>query len=180
MIAAVLLAALATHGAPGSDYATASRRSLVFDHPVERDGLHFQVTFGLGGGPDNEGLFHTMEVGGSFDNGVTLALLHTFVQNAGVLGPERGPDLLGGWMAEVKLPLGVPEIELKLAAGLGGLHDQSDGIEFIPGFGWVYGLDLHLPFYATSGATLALQMTHVVVDAGHFFAAGVGIGYTWF
>lgn len=173
-------------------YATASRSSLLFDHEVERAGFHFQVAFGVGGGARNEGLFHAMELGGTFDNGLTLALLHTFVQSKGVLGADRvpvisgaapegsGPDLLGGWMLELKAPILVPEVELKLAAGFGGLHDQREGIAAIPGFGWFYGVDFHLPFYATSGATLGAQVMHVLVDTGHYWAFGVGVGYTWF
>jgi len=173
----MLALALALISAP---YPTSSRQSLLFDHPVERDGFHFQVAFGLGGGPDNEGLFHAMEVGGTFDSGVTIGLLHTFVQNKGVIGPERGPDLLGGWMFEAKIPLFWPELELKAAAGLGGLHDQRDGIAFIPGFGWFYGVDFHLPFYETAGATLGLQVVHVMVESGHYFAGAFSVGYTWF
>lgn len=166
--------------ATAPDYATASRQSALFDHPVERDGFHFQIAFGLGGGPDNEGLFHAMEVGGTFDNGVTLALLHTFVQNEGIIGRRHGPDLLGGWMAEVKVPLFIPEVELKVALGLGGLHDQSDGIRLIPGVGWFYGVDVHLPWFPTSGPTLGLQAMQVVVEDGHHFAAAASLGYTWF
>ncbi len=163
--------------AESADYATSSRHSLLFGHPVAREGFHLQVAFGLGGGPSNEGLFHAMEIGGSFDNGFTLALLHTFVQNKGVLGPERGPDLLGGWMAQLKIPIFYPEFELKVAAGLGGLHDQSDGIKLIGGFGWSYGIDLHLPWYENSGLTLGFSVIQVVVESGHYLAVASGLGY---
>lgn len=164
---------------PGG-FATASNQSLFFDHPVVRRGFHFQVAFGFGGGPDNEGLFHAMEVGGTFDNGLTVGLLHTFVQNKGVIGPERGPDLLGGWMLELKVPLFYPEFDLKLAAGLGGLHDQSDGIRFLPGLGWSYGLDVHLPFFDDSGLTIGFSMIQVVVDGTHYLSAATSLGYTFF
>lgn len=183
-ILALLLVAAppAAEAAPPApaDYATASRRSWLFDHPVDRSGFHFQIAFGLGGGPNNEGLFHAMEIGGTFESGVTLALLHTFVQNKGILGPEHGPDLLGGWMAEVKVPLFIPELDLKAAAGLGGLHDQSDGIRLIPGFGWSYGIDVHLPFFQSSGLTLGFQIVQVVVESGHYLAASSSLGYTFF
>jgi hypothetical protein len=169
-----------TLAAEPGDFATAARRSLLFDRPVERGGFHFQVAFGVGGGTANEGLFHAMEVGGTFDNGMTFALLHTFVQNKGVLGPERGPDLLGGWMLELKVPLFVPDLDLKIAAGLGGLHDQSDGIRLIPGFGWSYGVDLHLILLPSSGLTVGLQVVQVAVESGHHWAAATSLGYTFF
>jgi hypothetical protein len=160
-------------------YPWASSRSLFFGHVVERSGFHVQVAFGVGGGPENEGLFHAMEVGGTFQNGVTLALLHTFTQNKGIIGPERGPDLIGGWMAEVKAPLFFPEFVVKLAAGLGGLHDQSDGIRAIPGFGLAWGFDVHVPFFRTSGLTVGVTGIHAWVPA-HYFTCGVGLGYTFF
>ncbi len=160
-------------------HATWNSRSLIFGHPVERDGFHFHVSFGLGGGPDNEGLFHAMEIGGTFDNGVVLGLLHTFVQNKDMLGPDRGPDLIGGWMAQVKVPVFAPEFEAKFAAGFGGLHDQSDGIRVVPGFGISYGLDFHLPFFRASGLTLNLTLMHVWVPT-HYFSAAAGLGYTFF
>src|SRR5439155_20488381 len=96
---------------PEPHYPFSSNRSLIFGHIVERDYIHFQIVFGLGGGPDNEGLFHAMELGWTLPGGWTIALLHTFVQNKGILGPDRGPfgvhnpDLIGGWMAEVKFPI---------------------------------------------------------------------------
>ncbi len=163
-----------------ANYATSSRHSLLFGHPVAREGFHFQLAFGLGGGPSNEGLFHAMEIGGSFSNGFTLALLHTFVQNKGVLGPERGPDLLGGWMAQLKIPILYPKFELKVAAGLGGLHDQSDGIKLIGGFGWSYGIDLHLPWQENSGLTLGFSVIQVLMESGHYLAVATGLGYTFF
>ncbi len=154
-------------------------RSLLFGTPVERDGLHLQVVVGLGGGLDNEGFFHALEVGKTFENGLTVALLQAGVQNRGVLGPDRGPDFLGGWFAELKVPVLVPELELKVAAGVGGLVDEWRGVHLIPGFGWAYGVDLHVPFIASSGATLGLTFLHALVPA-HVFTVGVGVGYTFF
>lgn len=160
-------------------HATWSERSLLFNRPISREGFHLQILFGLGGGPENEGLFHAMELGGTLPNGVTLAMLHTFVQNRGILGPERGPDLVGGWLAEVKVPVLFPELEVKFALGLGGLHDQSNGLRAIPGFGWAYGVDLHLPFYRRMGLTLGLTFIHALVPQ-HYMTVGVGLGFTVF
>ncbi len=164
-----------------TDYPFAKRRSLLFKHPVHRDGFHFQVMFGVGGGvPNTDGLHHAMEVGGTFKNGFTLALLHTFVQNKGFIGKDKGPDLMGGWMVELKFPVGFPEFELKFAIGLGGLHDQSNGLRAIPGVGWAYGIDFHLPFFRRSGATVGLTFVHSFVGLDHYFTASVGAGYTFF
>jgi len=161
-------------------HATWNDRSLLFGTPVERDGLHLQLLVGLGGGPRNEGLFHALEVGFTFDSGLTLAVLQAAVQNRGVLGPDRGPDLLGGWMLELKVPVLFPELELKVAAGLGGVLDESrPALLFIPGFGWAYGVDLHLPCFTSSGPTLSLTFLHALVPA-HYFTVGVGAGYTFF
>lgn len=166
--------------APARDYGTASSRSLLFGREVDRGDFHFHLSFGVGGGPENEGLFHAAEIGYTLPAGWTLALLHTFVQNKGVLGPERGPDLIGGWMLELKVPVGWPEFELKAAAGLGGLHDQSDGIRAIPGVGVAYGVDFHVPFFAASGLTVGFTALHVVAEGRHYFTSGVGLGWTFF
>lgn len=161
-------------------HATWNDHSLLFDRPVERDLLHLQLVVGLGGGPRNEGLFHALEVGYTFDNGLTLAALQTALQNRGVLGPDRGPDLLGGWMAELKVPLFVPELEVKVAAGLGVVADESRPTPSLAtGFGCAYGVDLHVPLFASSGPTLGLTFLHVLVPA-HYFTVGVGAGYTFF
>jgi hypothetical protein len=161
-------------------HATWNDRSLLFGTKIERDGLHLQLVLGLGGGPRNEGLFHALEVGVTLDNGVTLALLQTALQNKGVLGPDRGADLIGGWMLELKVPVLFPELELKLAAGLGGVLDESrPALQFSPGFGWAYGVDFHLPLFASSGATVGLTFLHALVPA-HYFTVAVGVGYTFF
>jgi hypothetical protein len=161
-------------------HATWNSRSLIFGHAVERDYLHLQIVFGVGGGPQNEGLFHAMEIGGTFKNGLTIALLHTFTQNKGIIGPERGPDLVGGWMAEVKMPVLFPEFEMKLAMGLGGLHDQSGPtLRAVAGFGLAYGFDFHLPVFRSSGPTVGVTFIHAWVPV-HYFTAGIGVGYTFF
>ena len=160
-------------------HTTWTERSLIFEKPVERDGIHAQVTLGLAGGLNNEGLFHTLELGYTFHNGLTLGVLQTGVQNRGVLGPDRGPDSLGGWLLELKLPLFFPELEIKLASGLGVLIDQWRGLHVVTGVGFAYGLDFHVPFFASSGATLGLTFVHVLVPA-HDFTVGVSVGYTFF
>ena len=166
--------------APFVQHTTWTDRSLLFGKAVERDGLHLQLVLGLGGGPRNEGLFHALEVGATFDNGLTLALLQTAVQNKGVLGPDRGADLIGGWMLELKVPVFFPEFELKLAAGLGGVLDESrPALQLIPGFGWAYGGDFHLPLLKSSGPTVGLTFIHALVPA-HYFTVAVGAGYTFF
>jgi hypothetical protein len=164
----------------GVQHPTWNERSLLFGTTVERDQLHAQVLVGVGGGPRNEGLFHALELGYTFSSGVTLGLLQTAVQNKGVLGPDRGPDLLGGWLAEVKVPLFFPELEVKVAAGLGGLLDEARPAPLlITGFGWAYGVDLHVPLFASSGATIGVTFLHALVPA-HYFTVGVGVGYTFF
>ncbi len=155
-------------------------RSELFGRPVVRDGFHFQIAFGVGGGPDTAGVFHAMEVGGTFKNGWTLALLHTFIQNKDVFSANDGPDLIGGWMAELKVPVIWPELVAKVAMGLGGTHDQSDGIEAFWGWGAAYGLDLHLPLLARSGLTLVSTGFNIIVQGKHHFGASLGLGYTFF
>jgi len=163
---------------PGSP--AALQHQGLFGRPVIRDAFHFQVAFGLGGGPDTAGVFHAMEVGGTFKNGWTLALLHTFIQNKDVFAPNDGPDLIGGWMAELKVPLLWPELVAKVATGLGGTHDQSDGIKAFVGWGAAYGLDLHLPLFARSGLTLVTTGFNILVQGQHHFGAAAGLGYTFF
>lgn len=179
MWASIALAAWAVAQAPAPD-APVERAQTLFGGPVDRSGLHFQVAFGAGGGPTSVGLFHAMELGHTFDGGVTLGVLHTFIQNNGI-GPTRGgPDLFGGWMAEVKVPIVVPEIVAKGAIGLGVTHDQTDGWSASGGFGGAYGVDFHIPFFAKSGATVLLTGIHTVVEGAHDFGASLALGYTWF
>lgn len=161
-------------------HTTWNNRSLVFGTPVERDMLHVQLVAGLGGGPRNEGFFHALEVGFTFGNGLTLAALQTALQNKGVLGPERGADLIGGWLLELKVPIFFPEFELKVAAGLGGVLDEFRPVPvLVKGFGWAYGVDFHLPIFRSSGPTLGVTFIHALVPA-HYFTVGVGVGYTFF
>ena len=152
----------------------------LFGTPIERQGMHFQVAFGWGGGPDSEGLFHAMEIGYTMENGWTLGYLHTFIQNEGFGEMHGGPDLFGGHMFEVKVPLYYPEIVVKLAAGPGGTHDQSDGLKAHFGMSWAYGVDLHLPVDEGSGFTLGLTAIHATIKAHHHWGVSVSGGYTFF
>lgn len=166
---------------PGSDPDTVQG---LWGRPVRRRGFHFQFGFGIGGGPDTSGLIHNMELGWSFGRacgGCTVALLHTFIQNKGILGTNPAePDLIGGWMAEFKAPLFFPDLDFKVALGLGGTHDQSNGIEAHGGFGAAYGIDLHFPIWPRFGPSLATTAMHVVVDGQHHFGAGAALVVTLF
>lgn len=177
MFVALLLAATAPVFV---QHPTWNDRSALFDRKVERDGLHAQLVVGFGGWSNAEGLFHAAELGFTFANGVTLAVLQTAVQNKGIVGPERGADLIGGWLLEVKVPVLFPELELKVAAGVGGLLDESrPQLHLVPGFGWSYGVDFHLPLFASSGPTIGLTVLHALVPQ-HYFTVSVGAGYTFF
>ncbi len=100
------------------------------------------------------------------------------MQNKNVIGPYRGPDALFGSMLEVKIPLFRPELEAKVAAGLGGVIDELRPL-LIPGLGIAYGFDLHLPIFRASGPTLGLLFFHTFVPAHYFTVAGC-VGYTFF
>ena len=152
----------------------------IFGRPVTRGGLHFQVAFGFGGGPDSVGVFHAMELGWTLSGGTTLGMIHSFIQNKDVLSDRGGPDLFGGWMFLYKVPLFYPELVFKAALGPGGTHDQSDGITANWGLGWLYGLDLHLPSFRTSGPTLSLVALHAVAQGAHHVGFSLGLGYTFF
>lgn len=178
--AVLISVALATALAAAPARAGAASDQTLLGRPLIRDGFHFQAAFGVGGGPDSAGLFHAMEVGGTFRNGWTLALLHTFIQNKGIIGPDSGPDLFGGWLLELKVPVLVPELVAKVAAGPGGTHDQSDGIKANWGFGWAYGLDFDIPLFARSGITLSATGLHAIAEGAHHFGASFAVGYTFF
>jgi hypothetical protein len=153
----------------------------LLGRPVKRGGFHFQLAFGIGGGPDTEGIFHSMEIGGTLRNGMTLGLIHSFIQNRGVFREKNGPDLIGGWMFLFKVPVIVPEVVYKIAAGPGGIHDQSDGIKAYWGPAWLYGFDFHVPVLGGgSGFTVTLVALHAVALKQHHFGVSLGVGWTWF
>jgi hypothetical protein len=152
--------------------------SLFFDKPVDRAGLHAQIAVGLGGGPNHEGLFGVVELGGTLPNGITLAALEVLLQNKGIIGPDRGPDLIGGSLLELKAPVGFPDLEAKIALGFGFVLDEV-GRVLSPGFGLAYGIDLHVPVFASSGPTLGITVMHTFVPA-HYLTAAAAVGYTWF
>ncbi|MFH2007857.1 MAG: hypothetical protein ABI333_14840 [bacterium] len=178
MLVGLASAAISTPSRADTTELRAVRPTLT-GKEVIRDGFHFQVLFGWGGGPDSLGVFHAMEIGGTLGNGVTLALIHTFIQNKGIAGQHGGPDLFGGWMPEIKFPLFFDDLIVKIAIGPGGIHDQSNGIRAIPGLAWLYGIDYHLPFFRRSGMTLSAQMLHAWVRKHHFGFA-IALGYTFF
>ena len=155
-------------------------RPTLTGQPVVRDGFHFQVAFGLGAGPDSAGIFHAMEIGGTFNNGMSISLLHTFIQNKGVFADHGGPDLFGGWMPQFKFPIYYDDLIGKVAFGPGGIHHQDDGIEVEGFLGWSYGLDLNVPFFRRSGMTLGTQVLHVYYDDHHHVGFATSLGYTWF
>jgi hypothetical protein len=177
-VLASLLLLLVPHSALAHVYPA---EATLFGQEVDRSGFHFQLSFGVGGGPDTAGLFHAMEIGGTVTPGVTIALLHTFIQNKGVIGGNQtGPDLIGGWMLEVKFPVYFPELVAKAAIGIGGAHDQSDGIRGIPGPAIAYGLDFHLPLHRDGGLTLGVTGMNVHARGSPHFGIGIGLGYTLF
>ena len=110
--------------------------------------VHVWLSFGFLGpglwglGPDSNGLFHNMELGGTFPNGWTLAYNHVFIQNKGFAQPEGGPDLVGGHLLIAKVPVADTWV-VKFGAGPGGIHIQSGGIKADIGLGLTYGIDHH-------------------------------------
>lgn len=181
---ALLLAASATSAAaaaePEPEEIVDGPRPTLTGRPVIRDAFHFQVAFGVGGGNDSHGLFHAMELGGTFPNGMTLALLHTFIQNKGIFAEHGGPDLYGAWIPTFKMPLYYDDLIGKVAVGPAAIHIQEDGIELRGAIGWVYGVDLHMPFFRRSGLTLGAQMLHVHEHGNHHAGFSTSLGYTFF
>jgi hypothetical protein len=166
----LLLAARPVHAEP---------TPTIFGRPMKLSGFHFQVGFGAGGGPDTLGIFHEMEVGGTLKNGITLGLIHSFIQSKGV-SSVPGPDLIGGWMFLFKMPVIWKELSYKLAFGPGGTHDQSNGITVHWGAAWLYGLDFSYPWFRGSGPTLSLVALHAVAEGVHHFGVSLGLAYTFF
>lgn len=153
----------------------------LFGRPVQRDGFHFQVAFGWGAGATSNGVFHNMEIGGTFRNGWSMAYNHVFIQSDGFFKPEGAPDLIGGHMLAFRFPLVYRDLILRVSVGPGGTHDQSDGITAHWGVAWLYGVDLHLPAWPTSGLTAGLVGLHVVTENdGHHAGWALSLGYTWF
>ena len=150
------------------------------DLQAVRDGVNFQIAFGWGMGPDSNGLFHNMEIGGTLPNGWTLAYNHVFIQNKGFAQPEGGPDLVGGHLLIAKIPW-TDAWALKFGAGPGGIHIQSGGIKADIGLGLTYGVDHHILVTPYSGMTLGFTSIHAFLDENrHYFGAALSLGYTWF
>ena len=155
-------------------------RPTIFGRPIRFQGFHFHVSFGPGLGPDVVGLYHAMEIGYSF-SGYSISLLHTFLQNKGVFGTTwGGPDEIGGFMLQVRGPLYFEDLSWKVASGVGGTVDQSDGFHANPGFGVHYGLDLHFPIWARFGPTLSLDAMNVYSQGHHHFATALALGFSVF
>ena len=147
---------------------------------VEREGLHFRVAFGWGGGPTSHGLVHDMELGGTIDDGLTLCYQHAFIWSRGLAKPDGGSDLWGGHFLMLKVPL-ADYVVYKAAVGLGENVDMSDGFRPRFGFGMTMGLDVDFPIWPTSGITLGVLVMHVAtVDVGQQIGAGATVGYAWF
>ena len=145
-----------------------------------RDGVHFQIAFGWGLGPDSNGLFHNMEIGGTLPGGWTLAYNHVFIQNKGFAQPEGGPDLVGGHLLIAKVPW-TDKWALKFGAGPGGIHIQSGGIKADIGLGLTYGVDRHFLVTPYSGMTIGMTGIHAFLSENrHYFGAALSAGYTWF
>jgi hypothetical protein len=159
--------------------ASAEPTPTIFGRPMEVRGFHFQLGFGAGGGPDTLGVFHEMELGGTLRNGITLGLIHAFIQSKGVSSVD-GPHLIGGWMFLMKMPVIWKELRYKLAFGPGGTHDQTDGIKPNWGVAWLYGLDLSYPAFRGSGPTLSLVALHAVAEGRHHVGVSLGFGYAFF
>ncbi len=189
---AITLLAIAplTHAAvaPERDSTTASvspdegvtPRPSLFGGTVTRDGTHFQVAFGWGGGPDTEGLFHAMELGYTFESGWTLAYLHTFIQDEGVGQLLGGPDQVGGHLLELKMPVHYQELVVKIAVGMGDIDDLAESAEGGPGMSWAYGVDLHFPTAERSGITVGLISIHSTNKGSQRWGVALGGGYTFF
>jgi hypothetical protein len=78
------------------------------------------------------------------------------------------------------MPVIWPELIYKIAAGPGGIHDQSDGITAHWGPSWLYGFDFHVPMFRRSGFTATLVALHAVALKTHHFGVSLGLGYTFF
>jgi hypothetical protein len=155
-------------------------RPTIFGRPLRFQGFHFHASLGAGVGPDIAGLYHAMELGYSF-SGYSVSLLHTFLQNKGVIGGDTdGPDEIGGFLIQVRGPLYFEDLSWKLASGVGGTVDQSDGFHANPGFGVHYGVDLHFPIWARFGPTLSLDGMNVFSQGHHYFGAGLALGVSVF
>lgn len=188
LVAALLLVCASPALAQAPPPSSHEPAPTLFGRPVARGGLHFMVAFGWGGGPTSNGLLHSMELGHTFINGLTLAYNHVFVWSDGLGKPRLEPgqttdtsDLFGGHFAVLKVPIIFDELVAKFGAGLGENVDLSDGFKAFFGFGWTYGVDIHLPLLRTSGLTLTLLGVHAVTsDRGHQVAFAAGLGYSWF
>ena len=158
-------------------------RDTLFERPLERRG-RFDLVFGLGGGNHVAGLFHSMTLGGTFRNEWSLSLMHTFLQNKGFFRKNSGPDLYGGWLPVVHVPLRPRELSVFFGLGPGGYHVQDHGIKLVFGFFYTAGLDLVFPVHRRTGPILRFSLTQAIVPKGDdqltTFGANLGLGWAIF
>ena len=163
-------------------------RDTLFKRPIKRRG-RFDLVFGLGGGNHADGLYHSMTIGGTFKNEWSLSLMHTFLQSKGFFKPDakRGPDLYGGWIPVVHVPLRPRELSLHFGLGPGGYHVQDDGIKLSWGVFYELGLDFILyPVHRRTGPILRFALMQAIVpstrndDQTTTFGANLGLGWAVF
>lgn len=147
---------------------------------IEREGLHFQIAFGWGGGPTSNGVLHDMELGGTLSNGWTLAYQHVFIWSDGIAKPAGGSDLWGGHHVLLEVPVH-ERIVCAMSLGVGENVDMESGFDARFGVGTTVGVEVDFPIWPTSGITLsATALQAITVDVGFQIGAGVTAGYTWF
>jgi hypothetical protein len=179
--------AVAAPGTSEQDAAAARRRcearDTLFGRPLKRRG-RFDLVFGLGGGNHVGGLYHSMTIGGTFKNEWSLSLMHTFLQNKGFFRPNSGPDLYGGWIPVVHIPLRPRELSLYWGIGPGGYHIQDHGIKLSWGVFYSVGLDFVFPVQRRTGPILRFSLMQAIVPEGRdqrtTFGANLGLGWAVF
>jgi hypothetical protein len=162
-------------------------KGTLFGRPLKRR-VRFDLVFGLGGANHMDGLYHSMTLGGTFKNEWSLSLLHTFLQSKGFFEPDakRGPDLYGGWIPVVHIPLRPRELSFHFGLGPGGYHVQSNGIKLSWGVFYELGLDLVYPVQRRTGPILRFSLMQAIVpnprgdDQTTTFGANLGLGWAVF
>ncbi|MCC6750332.1 MAG: hypothetical protein IT371_21890 [Deltaproteobacteria bacterium] len=179
-LALLLLSQLAVVGAaaaaPVADGGAAPQETLP------RSGFHLHLATGWGAGPSSGGVFHALEVGGTLSRApLTLGYAHVFVYSDGLTEGPSASDLFGGHFFFAKLRLWVPEVSAKAGLGLGENVDLVDGFRPRFGFGWYYGLELHVPVGRRTAITFGWTGLHAVtVDRGHQVAFVGSVGFSLF
>jgi hypothetical protein len=172
---------------PGAVRDRCEAAHTLFGRPLKRR-VRFDLVFGLGGANHVDGLYHSMTLGGTFKNEWSLSLMHTFLQSKGFFDPDarRGPDLYGGWIPVVHVPLRPRELSLHFGLGPGGYHVQHDGIKLSWGVFYELGLDLVFPVHRRTGPILRFALMQAIVpnprgdDQVTTFGANLGLGWAVF